>query len=367
MSFVFTIFLAAAPPCTAAQMAELTAQASDAAPSYDLRCSPALTHDLTITKKIVLKGASASGVVLDCDGGTVKPSASGGYSIAIHSSENDDGSWSRPEDITITRCIIFGSIRLYGLGTNGQGELVRLSSYSAGHTERAQAAAPRNVLLDTITLVAVGGGTPLYLAPGVTETTLRNSEIRGEHGGPAIYFDAESARNVVKDSSIHSKTDYRELVAIDGSAHNTIIKNRFSSLSNGGIYLYRNCGEGGTVRHQSPKHNTIADNVFYYDSAIGLNPSIWIGSRWGLRAYCGDDDGYPFGSSASNLDYAEDNVVVRNQIYRLPVLQMIRVTDLPNKVEDNITVHPRIPIGCGGRIDVEDEDGPIELFRGLPK
>ena len=100
------------------------------------------------------------------------------------------------------------------------------------------------------------------------------------------------------------------MLAVDGSSYNLIINNWFSGLNNGGIYLYRNCGEGGTVRHATPSYNQIINNVFYYDEYIGFNPSVFIGSRNGNRSYCGDDGGYPFGSNSSDLDYARYNVVM---------------------------------------------------------
>src|SRR5690606_33199014 len=114
-----------------------------------------------------------------------------------------------------------------------------------------------------------------------------------------IYMDAESGHNVIARNYIHMLTNQREQVAIDGSAHNTVIENRFSGLSHGGIYLYRNCGEDGNIRHQTPSYNQIVNNVFYYDSCTGGNPAIWLASRNGNRPYCGLDDGYPYGSSAS--------------------------------------------------------------------
>jgi hypothetical protein len=66
-----------------------------------------------------------------------------------------------------------------------------------------------------------------------------------------------------------------------------------------------------------------------------------MGARNGNRSYCGDDNGHQIGSSASNLDFAQHNVVMQNQIYKLPVSWMIRQgrgTDSPNHVAYNTTV-----------------------------
>ena len=197
------------------------------------------------------------------------------------------------------------------MGLNGQGPAVRESSHALGHTERAQAAAPTRITIADSELVA-SGGTPLYLAPGVTRTTLRSSRITGRAVAIAIYMDAESGGNALLGNSFDVETG-REVVAVDGSAGNRITGNSFRIRYQGGIYLYRNCGEGGTVRHQTPSHNTITDNRFSYGLPIHL-PSINVGARGGLNLYCEEDAGYPFGSSIDNGDNATDNTVTGNEV-----------------------------------------------------
>ena len=62
------------------------------------------------------------------------------------------------------------------------------------------------------------------------------------------------------------------------------------------------------IRHQTPSHNLIADNVF--SGAARLRPRLVVeNARQGRRAYCGDDRGYPWGSSADDRDNAEGNVI----------------------------------------------------------
>jgi hypothetical protein len=79
-------------------------------------------------------------------------------------------------------------------------------------------------------------------------------------------------------------------------------------MPNGGIYLYRNCGEGGTVRHQPPQNNFIAGNTIDNTGGYG----IWLGSRNGGRFYCNDDKGFPFGSSQDDGDFADNNTIRGN-------------------------------------------------------
>lgn len=282
-----------------------------------LDCSPVLGPRTRITKRIVLAGRAADGVVIDCGGGAIgRPDAQPTFpnpSVEIRSrkiaADPARAVWERPSGIVIRNCRIDGPIRIWGLGINGQGEDVRRSSISLGHTERAQAAAPTRIRIEASELTA-HGGTPLYLGPGVTETALAGSVIRGTAPAIAIYLDAESARNTITGNRFEISTG-REVIAVDGSAHNRITDNRFRIAWRGGIYLYRNCGEGGTVRHQTPSHNVITGNRFTYASPVHLT-AISVGAREGWSRFCNEDKGYPFGSSIDDGDHATDNVVSGN-------------------------------------------------------
>ena len=221
-------------------------------------------------------------------------------------------------NVTIKNCKLKGSIRVLGLGMNGEDENVKNSSYKAGHTERAQAAAPSNVLLSNLTIEGVQR-IPLYLAPGVTKVTIENSKFIGNTLSTVIYLDAESANNTIGNNTFSVKGNFslrqfriREVIAVDGSAYNQIIGNKFEEAVGGGVYLYRNCGEGGTVRHQPPQHNVIAGNNFNLTGLYWGNYGVWLGSRNGNRDYCSADDGYEFGSSVNNGDFADYNIVRGN-------------------------------------------------------
>jgi hypothetical protein len=210
-------------------------------------------------------------------------------------------------NVTIRRCKINGSIRTIGLGSNGEAKGVKESSTSLGHTARAQAAAPRNTKLYDLTITG-HGRIPLYLGPGTTNLTLVDSTIKGRSDSAAIYLDAESGSNIIRNNTINITSAPREIIAIDGSADNQLLTNTIQQAPNGGIYLYRNCGEGGTVRHQAPQRNLIAGNTIDNTGGYG----IWLGSRNGGRFYCSADDGYPFGSSKDNGDFADNNIVRGN-------------------------------------------------------
>lgn len=283
----------AAPACDAAARAEALAPARDPQDSYRLACSLRLGPADVVTKRLVLEGSAASGVEVDCRGGRIgRPEAQPrfpNFTIEIRSAPPTERrpEWQRPADIAIRNCTVAGPIRVWGMGINGQGEAVKLSSRSLGHTERAQAAAPTRIRIQDSTLQA-SGAIPLYLGPGVTETALVGSTILGRSISVAVYLDAESARNTVEGNRFDIETD-REVIAVDGSARNRIVGNRFRIGWRGGIYLYRNCGEGGTIRHQTPSSNTITGNRFSYSWPLHL-PAVSVGSREGWSLFCGEDE-----------------------------------------------------------------------------
>ncbi|MFK0298076.1 right-handed parallel beta-helix repeat-containing protein [Brevundimonas sp. NPDC090276] len=302
--------LPAARPCTAAELSELTA---DAATPYRLTCRAVLPRSQRILRPILIEGAEASGAGLDCQGGAIgRPGAAVTTrqpTIAIWSRRITAEHWSRPTDIRIENCTIHGAVRVWGMGADGGYDDLRASSRTAEHTATTQGAAPSHIELDRVAIVGTGS-IPLYVGPGVTRLSLTNSTLTGRSDATALYLDAESADNRIENNTIAVATR-REAVAVDGSARNRITGNRFNLNGRPGVFLYRNCGERGVIRHQTPSDNQIADNVF--SRAARLRPQlVVVGAREGRRAYCSADRGYPFGSSADDGDRATNNVVARN-------------------------------------------------------
>jgi len=254
-----------------------------------------------------LEGIGDNGRVIDLQGGWLNEGKL--TELVIRSKEIEKG-WDVPERITIRNGRIRGSIRIFGLGVNGEAPKVRESSHREGHTARAQATAPRAILLEDIQIEA-DHRIPLYLGPGVTGVTVRNCTFTGWSASTTVYLDAESGGNRIEGCTFDMRSG-REVMAVDGSATNTIVGNRFLQTGYGGIYLYRNCGEGGTVRHQTPQGNVIENNFFNMKDLRSGSYGVWLGSRQGRRSYCEDDAGYPFGSSIDNRDFADHNTVRRN-------------------------------------------------------
>lgn len=300
-------------------------------------CSLRLSSADVIKRPLILEGSDASGTVLDCDGATIDVSAGEGrkqkMAIMVRSKKTASGSWDVPSNIAVRNCKINGFVRIYGLAENADGATMKASSRNPDHTAFAQASAPKNVRLDNVTFTAPDG-IPLYVGPGVTNAALVNSRINGKSSSVAIYLDAESANNTISNNVFGITTEKREMIAIDGSANNKITGNTFQHTENGGVFLYRNCGEAGVIRHQKPQYNEITGNTFRYTSSFLAQPAVWLNSRNGNRSYCFKDPAYPFGSSASNLDFAQNNVVRNNRIEGGSE-RLIRNDDPSNKIDGN--------------------------------
>jgi len=322
-----------AQPCASeTTQALLTPFSQDPTP-VRLNCRVKLPPNSTITRQVLFEGSAASGAALDCSGGTASGTALKGdkEAILVRSVETPNG-WDRPVGITVRNCNITGAVRMYGLGRTGEGAKVKASSMNANHTAFAQSVAPSNITFDRVEITA-SSTTPFYVSPGVTGATLSNSTLKGTSASAAVYLDAESAGARIVGNTFSIKSGEREQVAIDGSAYNEISGNRFLNVKTGGIYAYRNCGEGGTIRHQSPQFNTITNNTFEMSGLLNA-PAVWLNSRNGNRSYCFQDPSHPFGSSTSPLDFAQNNTVEGN---RSPgaTIDPYRNNDPSNRVSGN--------------------------------
>ncbi|MFN7979230.1 MAG: hypothetical protein U0P30_13930 [Vicinamibacterales bacterium] len=329
-----------------------------------------------VTKRLVFEGSAANGVMVNCngvtiDGGPGSPTynpAEPWNIVEIRSKRLDDTGlrWSRPTGVTFkNNCRIKGSVIVIGIGG--------VPTTTPGYATLARNSAPRNVVFDGVTITGVRCAEaragdpqclPLYLFTGVNEFQLLNSTINGVTGGPNIYIDDLAFRNTIRNNRIEASNQpggkAREVLAIDSASENLIVDNFFSSLEDGGIYLYRNCGEDNSPRLGKPTDNVIINNVFFYDKYDGDNPSVFVAQRNGRdtkKTDCPDNF----------FDLARSNAVMQNQVFKLPVDDvtlpnplggpplrrrgMIRVghpeVNTPNFIEHNETVTAQIGRAAG--------------------
>ncbi|MGI9393242.1 MAG: hypothetical protein ACR2OY_01215 [Boseongicola sp.] len=345
--FVILGFLAAltatqsvARDCTPAEKQRVLEPATAGNTTVRLRCDLTLGAGETVTKQIRILGNNSSGVRLVCRGGIIGTVGRNSLlyrkdMIQIRSIKRSGNAWSRPENVVISGCRVNGAIRLSGLGPNGQAKNVRASSRSANHTRVAQDSAPKNILLKNLFVVA-DGRIPVYFAPGVTNSKLIDSTIVGTSKSSGLYLDAETASNTIQGNVFDVRTP-REILSIDGSAHNVVANNRFQASDSGGVYVYRNCGEGGAARHQKPMFNQIKNNRFLYNGSQPPRPTIWLSYKSIGRTvlFCPQDRKIPYGSGIDDQNFADQNIVSGNAFVNSPISAVIRNGGTENRVFSN--------------------------------
>lgn len=338
----------AADACSASKLAEVL---EPARANYDpvvVDCNLTLKKTDVVSKVLDFYGPEASGTTLNCNGGLIDGTLSGtptGREIINIRPRRTGSTWAPPVGVTITNCVIKGSARIWwgnhknaGIDIPGEADdyEIRDSSRRADHTANMQKYAPRRIVFSNVTFKGNGGGNLLYIGPGVTDSSVINSTFSGEIVAGAIYLEAESARNTIKNNDFNVASEKREIISVDGSARNIIMNNRFTKLKMGGIFLYRNCGEYGVIRHQAPDYNVIVNNVFDYSTTPTVTAKkygVYVSSRTGAERegadnnYCPLDDGLPWGSSADDSSPARQNVIGGNRVIGRAVADTIMIAN----------------------------------------
>ena len=208
--------------CPGSVVETVLARATSSSRSAGITCDLSFEPWQQISKRLVLLGQEASGVTIDLNGATLsgKGTINDGvemiqvksFESVVRNTEHELSSYERPENITIKNGTIYGAIRVWGMARNGEGDgedgishsnQLRKSSRLAGHTLRARRNAPTNIVFDNLVIDATG---TFYFGPGVTYSKILNSELKGKAGASAIYLDAESYGNTIKNNYIHVAT-----------------------------------------------------------------------------------------------------------------------------------------------------------------
>lgn len=347
--------------CSSEKLEELFSPPTAKSSKVILNCSIKLDPSRAVEREVRFLGPEGSNSILDCQGALLKR----GVRVSSKRVVMEDGKikWLRPENITIRNCNIKEGIRVSGIkeiGVINHPEMIA-SSRLPGHTIRAQAAAPMNIKVEN-SIIEATGGAPIYIDGGTVGFSLINSTVNGFSNVDGVYLDAESSSHVFSGNTFNLDVG-RVIIAIDGSAKNKIINNKFAGKRYAGIWVFRNCGEKGLVRHQTPFDNLISSNIFL-PTAGQIDPDIWIGSRnkfFDEESFCWQDkkldhianvsdlfdlsfkqlpiktqklildaENYEVGSSKYNLDMAKNNIVTNN-VTSLP----IRVSSPDNIIRDN--------------------------------
>lgn len=331
------------PQCSPARLAEILEPVSANSLNVHLDCSLTLPSASTVvTKTLILQGADASNIDIDCKGGKLSNVQKATFAkddlrnfalfiVPKKIAESADGGvYTRPQGIRVKNCTIEG--RTMAQSPSG---LVESSKLDAQHTARIQRKAVTNLTFENVKFVA-RGDVALYLGNGSTNVSVLRSRFTGSSGdAPGVYLDAEGEHHLFEGNIFEGRISAkRETVAIDGSANNVFRNNVFYGTYNV-LNFYRNCGEGGVVHVLSPVGNVIENNQFVAEAApdltsdagsiAGNTPALQMLAIFGSRngrtrlgnyGYCGDDKGVGWGTSVDDRDHADNNKFINNKIVR---------------------------------------------------
>jgi parallel beta-helix repeat protein len=272
---------------------------------------------------------TASNTVIDLRGDTLKDD------ILIEGSV---------ENTVIRNGTVQGEIRMRAANAKA---LVERWNRTPEWTERIRAAAPHRIRLENLTIDSNAKGHQVYAGPGTTRLTMLGCTLIGKSAGPALYLSMEGGEHAIKRCLFNTETGMRrEVIAIDGSRDSLIQGCTFKRCTYGGIYIYRNSGEDGTIRHQRPTGNVITRNRFDLSGMWWFGPlrdallpevphGVILGSRQGGADYDNADKGHPWGSSADNRDFARGNTVEGNLFRGDWLNRWILDNDKGNTIKDN--------------------------------
>jgi parallel beta-helix repeat protein len=176
--------------------------------------------------------------------------------------------------------------------------------------------------------------TGIYVGQNSKNVTIDGVYIDHAHIG--IYLEAGSMYSHIVNSMISNSTD-REAIAVDSSIYNTIEFCTFEN-NNGGIHLYKNCGETrGQVcpirRKYSASHNVIRGNIFRGDDV----EVAWRQFKLYAAGHCIGIDILGFWR-----DRSDNNMIYDNTFYNGADLH---VKDGPNAVYRNRFIDSDLVIG----------------------
>ena len=283
--------------------------------------------------------------MLDCLGAAITAAPDvGGVGILVTSPADTPLS-----DVTVRGCRVTGFVNSLRVTRPG------FKALPAGH--EYDAATARIVVEDDTFASSHGSG--IYVDGDVTDVTVRRSSVTGA-GSVGLYLEAGSRGNTIEANTftgngfvqngptgqpyvVGSTTFWfwgtgREGIAVDGSRDNVIRGNAFSGDSNGGILLYKNCGEYHTqkpadwwTRRYGATGNVIEGNTF-----TGERTGVWVASRMAENQALMDCSDPPYvdgGGRKLYLDPASGNVIRGNRF--ADVRYGVRVEDDDTQVLDN--------------------------------
>lgn len=268
-----------------------------------------------------------SGTTLDCQGAVLDGQQQAQMGVRIMT----NGEPLR--DVTVKNCMFknytSGAVRISWKGNDR-----RKLKYSV--TERYRRA-PQQIQLKNLTVEDVGK-VAVYVDDYVQDVLIDGLTVR-RAGGVAVYLEHHSRRTTVQNSvfeqnGFRNGRPAREAIAIDASMNNLIKNNVFRGNAQGGVFLYKNCGEQfsagkSVLREYQASHNIIEANHFF-----DMPRGVWLASRQSKNLSKWDCGEQALDKNKTYYeDFARNNTVKGNQF--CGIAQPVIVEDNQNSVTDN--------------------------------
>ncbi|MBX3286512.1 MAG: right-handed parallel beta-helix repeat-containing protein [Actinobacteria bacterium] len=287
---------------------------------------------------------TASGTTLDCQGATVR----GELTSSQRGIEISSPVTTALAHVTVRNCRVEGFINSLRVTRPGFRELEPGEEFLHPTSD---------VVVEDSTFTG-SRGVGVYVDGYVSGVTIRRNLIQGA-GSSGIYLETGSKQSTVADNLIIDNGFRengpggqaftfsgfrfwfwgvgREGISVDGSHDNLIVGNRFKGNANGGVFLYKNCGEYPDSGRYFERRDHATRNRIVANTFVGERNGVWVGSRMGENTLPMDctDPAYATGPLLRVvLDRAEANVVRANLF--LDVTYGVRVEDDDNVVADNV-------------------------------
>ncbi len=285
---------------------------------------------------------TASNVTFDCQGATIANPAHASVGIVISAPVGSD-----LHDVTVKNCHVNGFMNGLKVTRPGFRDLPAGGEYE---DQLHDIVITESSFTDTY-------GVGLYVDGYVTGVSVTHDTIRNA-GSSGIYLETGSRETTVAHNLL-LHNGYRENgpggqaftfagidlwfwgvgregVSVDGSYANTIRDNVFWNDSNGGVLLYKNCGEYPDRERYFERRYPSDDNLITGNLFADERNGVWVGSRMAentLPMDCTDPAYIDTTLQRVVLDHAKRNTVSDNIFQN--VTYGVRVEDDDNRVVGN--------------------------------
>jgi hypothetical protein len=196
----------------------------------------------------------------------------------------------------------------------------KLRAPGTGDAAAYEARTPSDTVIANTRVEGIGG-VGIYIDDHVVGTRMQHVIVRGAQGA-GIYLEHDSRNATIEHATVEGNgragaVGAQPGMAIDASQGNVVRDSTFRRNGQGGIFLYRNCGERVGIDPQAVPRETGANGNLIEGNSFDETTGIRVAARMSrnLRAMqCGRKPYYDAGGVQIVLDEARHNIIRGNEI-----------------------------------------------------